>query len=132
MSGYSAHREITPVYADFLVADAVLPKRSPTGFFSVTGNLLQNEAKNRGCRLPLGYLSCRSVCDFNGYYKDRSVSCSLRKQTWFGALSGVFGRLIRRDSEQEQVAPLKIRKPSIGTHLLADDRPVLLLARDSS
>jgi hypothetical protein len=36
------------------------------------------------------------------------------------------------DSEQEQVAPLKIRKPSIGTHLLADDRPVLLPARDSS
>ena len=38
--------------ADFLVADAVLPNRSPKGFFSVTGNLLQNEAKNRGCRLP--------------------------------------------------------------------------------
>jgi hypothetical protein len=44
----------------------------------------------------------------------------------------VFWRLIRHDSEQEQVAPLKIRKPSIEAHLLADDRPVFLLARDSS
>jgi hypothetical protein len=60
-------RKIVPVGADFPVADAVLRNQSPKGFiFSNRRNLLQNEAKNRGCRLPLGYLCCRSVCDFNG------------------------------------------------------------------
>jgi hypothetical protein len=63
---------------------------------------------------------------------DRPVSCSSRKQAWFYVLSGVFWHLIRHDSEQEQVGPLKIRKPSIGALLLADDRPVFLLPPDSS
>jgi hypothetical protein len=38
--------------AGFLVVVTVLRNRSPKGFSPVTGNLLQNEAKNRDCRLP--------------------------------------------------------------------------------
>jgi hypothetical protein len=51
-------------------------------------------------------------------HKVRPVSCSSRKQAWFYALSGVFWRLIRDDSEQEQVAPLTSRtverNPPVG------------------
>jgi hypothetical protein len=101
-------------------------------FFSVTGNLLQTRRKAGPVDCPWDiYAADRSVISI-GLHKDRPVSCSSSKQAWFYALSGVFWRLIRHDSEQEQVGALKIRKPSIGAHLLADDRPVFLLAPDSS
>jgi hypothetical protein len=101
-------------------------------FFSVTGNLLHNEGKNRGCRLPLGYLSCRSVCDFNRIAHAYAGFLLRPKTGVVLSISGIFWRLIRHDSEQEQAAPARNSKPSIGTHLEADDRPGLLVARDSS
>ena len=51
---------------DFLVADAVRRNRSPTGFVLSNRELLQNEPKNRGCQITLGYSSCKSFRDFNG------------------------------------------------------------------
>ena len=59
-------RKIVPVGADFPVADAVLRNQSPKGFIFSNREFIAKRGEKQGLLIALGYLRCRSVCDFNG------------------------------------------------------------------
>jgi hypothetical protein len=68
--------------------EAVLRNRSPKGFFLSNREFIAKRGEKQGLSIRIGYLSCRSVCDFNGIAQGQA-GFLLRPKT------GVVLRIIR-------------------------------------